>query len=63
LTPIFFAGGNAFAGLSPLFIRLEQELSDPTGSQRLDKIKEGAVLESSTAATVRLAASEKLADV
>jgi hypothetical protein len=55
--------GNAGASLSALLRRLQQKFPHLSGSQALDQIKERAVLESTTAAAVRLAARQVLFDV
>ncbi len=56
-------GGDARAGLLPLFRGLEQEFSDRATWQTLNEVEKRAVLQSSAAATVSLAAGEVLSDI
>ena len=54
---------NASASLFALIRRLQQKLPHLSGSQALDQIKERAVLESTTASAVGLAARQVLFDI
>ena len=56
-------GGDARAGLFALFGSFEQELPHRAAMQALHKVEKRAVLESTPAATVRLAAGQVLFDI
>lgn len=55
--------GDAGAGLSSLFRSFEQELPHSAATQALHKVEKRTVLESTLAATVRLATSQVLFDI
>jgi len=56
-------GGDAGAGLPPLFGSFEEKFSHPAGAQALHQIIKRAVLESTLAAAILFAAGQVLADI